>query len=126
MASEALAILSGHLAQDFLAVFPDAILVRYGRYTYLIGYRDGTPSDLSKRVGAACARGERQFSTSKIKTPEQMLRAIHIPKPEALRDFPINRDDFPVVEYSFRGFEFSASSEAILPLKRYTRPYSAR
>jgi hypothetical protein len=92
----------------------------------LIGYRDGTPPDLSERVGAAYARGGRQFSTSKIKTPEQMLRAIYVPKPEALRDFPINRDDFPVVEYSFRGFEFDTSSEARFPLERYTRPYSAR
>jgi hypothetical protein len=117
---------AGTLLKTFLEVFPDAILIRYGAYLYMIGYRDGRPVDLVDRVHAAFARGKEQFATSRIKTPEQMLKRIHIPRREALVDFPINRDDFPVVEYSFRGFEYKNPPGANFPLDRYARPYLAR
>jgi len=117
---------AGSLLKTFLEVFPDAILIRYDIYLYMIGYRDGRPVDLEDRVRTAFARGREQFSTSKFKTPEELLQRVYLPDREALADFPTNRDDLPVVEYGFRGFEYTKSPGSNFPLRLYARPYIAR
>lgn len=94
------------LLRSFSEVFPDALVLRYTNYVYMVGFRDGTPASLEPVVREAYARAPAVFATSALPTAEKFLETLlHRGEGFAGISVPANRDDLPVCEYSFRGFE---------------------
>jgi len=118
------------LTKTFLTVFPDALLVRYpGIFpaTYLVGFRGGLPEDLEAHAREAFARDPGLLASTALPTRRALLEAVWIPRYRKLMNdpaIPVNRDDFPVVEYSFRGFESRGDFVRNFPLEEFGRRYT--
>ncbi|MFT3707834.1 MAG: hypothetical protein QM817_09270 [Archangium sp.] len=93
------------LLASFRAVFPDLVVLRYTNYVYMIGFKDGTPAPLDPVIDAAYARAPVVLGETALPTSRDFLGALWSVGPGLAADVPTNRDDLPVCEYSFRGFE---------------------
>ncbi len=95
------------LLKTFLAVFPDALVLTYTNYIYMIGFRDGLPADLGGQVARAYARAPELLATTDIPSPQDLFARLYRSNGSIEKtSLDLNRDSNPVVEYSFRGFEF--------------------
>ena len=121
---------SATLLKTFLTVFPDALIVRYhGIFpaNYLVGFKGGLPEDLERSMDRAFARAPAVFASTELPTRFHAMRAIWLPRYRKLMSdpsIPVNRDDFPVVEYSFRGHEGQGDFVQNFPLEEFGMPYS--
>lgn len=94
------------LLKTFLAVFPDALVLPYTNYIYLIGFRDGLPADLAGQVARAYARAPALLASTDIPSAQHLFSRLARSNGAIEQGpLPLNRDSNPVVEYSFRGFE---------------------
>ena len=76
---------------------------------------------------AQIARAPGLLATTSLPTRKDLLGAIWLPRYRKLMadpTIPVNRDDFPVVEYHFRGFESAGGFAANYPMDEFGRVYT--
>ncbi len=87
------------LVATFREVFPNAPIIGFGSYVYMIGFSD-TPMVSIERFRSGFRRAPRLRTA--FRSPEHAFASVvAIGEVNA----PLNRDALPVCEYSFRGFE---------------------
>jgi spermidine synthase len=101
------------LLRTFSEVFPKALVVRHTQYVYMLGFAGPVPP--LGRDAFARARGRLPAAVRRAAffSPDALLgRTYRIDAERLSQRFPLNRDDFPACEYSFRGFENERSIPA--------------
>jgi predicted membrane-bound spermidine synthase len=116
------------LLKSFLSAFPDALVLRHASELNMIGFRDGIPTDFESQVAAALRRSSIPLAEMPFRSSRDFFGSLYIPRRRALErraSVPLNRDDLPTVEYSFRGFErVGDTSETGYPIEKIADPYT--
>ena len=93
------------LMRSFVEVFPDPLVVQWGSTVMLMGFRDGPPELTEEHLARIYERRPR-LSETQFPDARAFFEAMRHVSPKLLEEeIPINRDDFPVAEFSFRGFD---------------------
>ncbi len=114
------------LLTSFREVFPDVVVLRFTNYIYMIGFRDGAPASLEPLVREAYARAPDVFAPTALPTADDFLGALWAVGPGLDPRIEANRDDLPVCEYSFRGFEEEERALDELMARKVLVPRNAR
>jgi hypothetical protein len=112
------------LLRTFVEVFPDPLLVNWGGFIVMIGFKNGPPT-LNKDYLAEVIGRRPLLRGTRFPDPESFLGASrHVLNNLREADIPINRDDFPACEYSFRGFQAEGSTRENVKyiIDTYTKP----
>ena len=103
-------------------------VVRYDTDLNMIGFRDGIPEDWETEVGETLRRNAAVLVETPYRSRDAFFAQVFVPKRRALAgraSVPVNRDDLPAVEYSFRGFEHVGdTSRAGYPIEKIADPYT--